>query len=116
MKTRQPKVPQVVCVMLLLWAIFGDSPYGYYVLLRWICCPTLAWLAWRSYALGRVNAAWLFAVTALVYNPVLPVHATRSFWTVVDVVTVVVFAVSIFILKTNPSESRPGGVGSGGEP
>lgn len=103
MKIRQPIVPQVVCVVLLLWAIFGDNPYGYYVLLRWICCPTLAWLAWRAYGLGRVNAAWLLGVAALVYNPVIRVHATRDFWRGVNAITIVLLIASIPWLRAQIS-------------
>jgi hypothetical protein len=99
-------VPQLVCTALLLWAIFGNSPYGYYILIRWICCPTLAWLAWRAHSLGRDNAAWLFGVTALVYNPVIRVHATRGLWSIVNVITIVLFLASLSWLKTQKSRDH----------
>jgi uncharacterized membrane protein len=92
-------MPQLVCITLLLWAIFGNNPYGYYIVLRWICCATLGWLWWRAYKMDRPNSAWLFGVSALVYNPVIRVHATREFWGVLNAITIVIFIASLFALR-----------------
>src|SRR2546428_617570 len=64
------------------------NPYGYYVLLRWVCCPLFAYLAVRASDLRREAWMWIFAVLAVVYNPIFRVHATRDFWTLVNVGTV----------------------------
>ena len=64
-------------------AIFS-LPYGYYVLLRWIVTAVGAYLSVSSWARGREGWAWVFGVTALMFNPILPVHLGRETWRLVD--------------------------------
>lgn len=40
---------------MLLWALYPENPYGYYVLLRLVCCPIFAYLANRP--IHRTNKA-----------------------------------------------------------
>lgn len=32
---------------------------------------------------------WLLGITALLYNPIFPVHLNRALWSVVNIVTVI---------------------------
>lgn len=37
-------VPQLVAALMLLWGLNPENPYGYYILLRWVCCGIFAYL------------------------------------------------------------------------
>lgn len=84
---------------MLLWALVPVNPYGYYVLLRFAICGMAIYLAFRAHELEKTPWVWVFAVTAILYNPLIRVHLTREIWSVVNVATIVLFAWSIYVLK-----------------
>ncbi|MEW6620151.1 MAG: DUF6804 family protein [bacterium] len=92
-------IPQVISSAMLLWALNPENPYGYYILLRWVCCAIFAYLAIQSLAQEKQGVVWVLGVTAVIYNPIIRVHLTREIWSVVNVATIVVAMVSIFVLK-----------------
>ena len=99
-------VPQVVVILMLLWALNPSNPYGYYVLLRVICCAIFAFLAVKAHNLGKDEWVWILGVTAFIYNPIVPVHLTRAIWTVINIVAIFIAVISIFKLRTIPHLSQ----------
>lgn len=93
-------IPQLIAGLMLLWALNPSNPYGYYILLRWICCGIFAYLAFKAHEQNETGFAWILGITAAVYNPILPVHLTREIWSVVNVVTIGIAAASTFKLST----------------
>jgi len=92
-------IPQAVVTLMLLWALNPANPYGYYVLLRWVCCGAFVFLATRAVGFGVHAWAWTFGIMAGVYNPILRIHLNRELWSVVNVVTIIVTVASVFALK-----------------
>ena len=100
-------IPQAVTSAMLLWALNPNNSYGYYILLRWVCCAAFAYLATQAFAHKKQGWAWVLGITAVAYNPIMRVHLTKEIWSVVNVVTIIVAVVSIFILKVdNVRKSR----------
>jgi hypothetical protein len=93
-------IPQAIAIVVVLWALNPGNPYGYYVLLRWVCCGVFAFLAFHAIALAMPGWSWTLGITALVYNPILPVHLSREIWSIVNIVTVGVAIMSIFRLRS----------------
>ena len=89
---------------MLLWALSTGNPYGYYILLRWVCCAVFAYLAVQASVSKQQDWGWVLGVTAAVYNPVFPVHLTREIWSAINVVTVDIAVVSIFAVKLKHNE------------
>jgi hypothetical protein len=85
---------KILCVLLLLWALNPNNPYGYYVLLRWICSATFAYLAFHSFQSRLVPWVWVFGTAAGLYNPIFSVHLDRTIWSVVNVVTIALLLTS----------------------
>lgn len=83
---------------MLLLALNPQNPYGYYILLRWVCCACFAYLAIRAHAFEKTGWVWTLGITAVVYNPVIRIHLTREIWSFVNVATVAVALTSIFVL------------------
>ncbi len=83
MNSRARFIPQIVAILMLLWALNPENPYGYYVLLRIVLCGICAFLAYRALKIGNEKWAWILGVTAVIYNPIIPIHLTREIWSVV---------------------------------
>ncbi len=84
---------------MLIWALNPDNPYGYYILLRWVCCGIFAYLAFQALEIEKQGWVWVLGITALVYNPIIRVHLNRELWSIINVVTIGIALVSIFALK-----------------
>ena len=97
-------IPQAIVIPMLLWALIPANPYGYYIMLRWICCAAFAYLAINAWGLNKIGWVWVLGVTAAIYNPVLRVHATREIWSVVNLVTIGLAIATIFVLKSDEAE------------
>jgi len=97
-------IPQVVVVPLLLWALNPENPYGYYLLLRWICCAAFAYLAIQAVAQEKGGWVWVLGVTAVVYNPIIRIHLTREIWSVINVATIAIAIASMFVLRVKTDE------------
>ena len=92
-------IPHALVVGLLLWALVPSNPYGYYSVMRWILCATFIYLAVRSHEQQRHTWVWVWGVSAGIYNPIFPVHATREFWSLVNIVTIGVVAFGVFATR-----------------
>lgn len=92
-------IPQAIAGAMLLWALYPENPYGYYVLLRWIACPCLAYTALQASKQGKLNMVWILGVTAVIYNPLIPLHLNRELWSVFNLAGIGVGAWSVFVFK-----------------
>ena len=91
-------LPQVVVSVMLLWALYPGNPYGYYTLLRLVCCGIFVYLAVQTFALKMQGWSWVLGIIAVVYNPIIPIHLTREIWSVVNIVTIGIAVASIFVI------------------
>ena len=99
MSAKRQQPAQVVVALgatgLLLLAALGDMPYGFYLLLRWVCFAVYGYLAIRSWTERSAGWAWTWGIVAAIYNPFFRVGFPRSTWEVVNCLTLalVVFAI-----------------------
>ena len=89
-------IPQAAAVMMLIWAFNPGNPYGYYTLLRWVCCAVFAYSASCAVNHQHKDWAWVLGLTAAIYNPIIPVHLSRELWLIVNTVTIGIAVASIF--------------------
>lgn len=80
---------------MLAWALNPANPYGYYILLRIVCCAVCAYLALAAAGSDKTPWTWTLGIFAVIYNPIVRIHLTREIWSVVNVVTIIVLAVSV---------------------
>ncbi|MEI7850746.1 MAG: DUF6804 family protein [Kiritimatiellales bacterium] len=92
-------IPQAVAGAMLLWALYPENPYGYYVLLRWIVCPCFAYAARQAFKQEKQNLVWILGATAAIYNPAIPLHLNRELWSVLNLAGIGVGGLSVFVLK-----------------
>jgi len=89
----------------MLFAALGHHPYDYYTLLRWVTCGVCAYTAYQAVQKDKLGWVWVFAIAALVMNPIIPVHLKRDTWALVDVVLAVLLLVSIAVMDIR--QTRP---------
>ena len=70
---------------LLCFAAVANLPYGFYKILRWVVCGVSIALACQSHERGRVNWVWIFALFALIFNPLFRIPFEREVWRVFNV-------------------------------
>ena len=89
-----------VPAILLLLALF-PWPYGFYIFLRLGISIVGAWLAYEQWKHDDAVSGWVlaFGVTALLYNPLIPIHLTREIWSVLNIATAGLFVGHFFFLQ-----------------
>jgi hypothetical protein len=107
-------VPQLIACLMLLWALKPGNRYGYYPLLRWVCCAVFAYLAFQAFAQDKQGWSWVLRIMAVLYNPIIPVHLSRDTWTIINVIAIGVTVAPILPVKlkdlwgTRPEDQRCG--------
>ena len=89
------KLPAVVPAVVLLAAVFGHWPYGFYTLMRLIVCGCAIYLAVEAKRMGSAAWPWVLGGVAVLFNPIVPMRMHRSDWQIVDsfaAITLIVFA------------------------
>jgi len=78
----------------------ADMPYGYYQLLRLLVTGYMGFLA-VLYFIRRPNSwAWVFAFTALLYNPIFVITMSKEFHALVNVLVAAAIAWEIRKLRS----------------
>jgi hypothetical protein len=101
-------MPQVVVVLALLWALVPGNPYGYYLVLRWLCFGAFAYCAYVAYSRGNERWVWILATVAVLYNPFFRIHLTRSLWSIINVATIVIALASVVALRSHAERTENG--------
>lgn len=91
-------IARIIAVILLFLAI-EKHPYDYYILIRFVVCGVTAYGAYFTAKIGKENWAWIFGITAILFNPIIPIHLNRETWAFIDIIVAILLLVSIFLLK-----------------
>jgi hypothetical protein len=76
----------VLVAIVLLAAVEGNYPYGFYMALRTAATAGGVYWAVRVYQPGPRGWMWAFMALALLLNPILPVRMHRADWQPIDLV------------------------------
>lgn len=80
---RLPIALIVACASLLFASVF-PWPYGYFTFLRIVSFATFALGGTVLYRSESGSMAVLFALLAVLFNPLYPIHLPRELWSVID--------------------------------
>lgn len=80
--------PALAAAPLLVIALVGGPPYGFYMLLRLVVCGVAAYFCVRALAQDFAAIAWIAGGAAILYNPLLPMRLGRDVWEVVNAATI----------------------------
>jgi len=90
----------VASVMLFLALI--PWPYGYYQILRWVVCGVCAWSAFHAVNVEKQGWAWTLGITAVLFNPITPIHLPREFWILIDIGVGITLIISLKYVRRPP--------------
>jgi len=99
-------IPQAIAAVMLLGALNPEDPYGYYILLRWVCCAAFAYLALKTHAQGREGWVWILGVMAVIYHPIFRIHLTREIWSIVSLTTLIAVILSVYVIRLSLTSAR----------
>lgn len=85
---------KILASVLLLWAL-SDNPYGYYQFLRWAIVIIAGYTAYVAYNKQKTGWAWVFGIMAVLFNPIFPFYLSKDTWQLIDVVSAIIFIISI---------------------
>jgi hypothetical protein len=91
-------VARLVGMVLLLWAL-DKHPYGYYTLLRWLVCGVSAYSTLVAINLKKIPWAWILGITAVIFNPIIPIHLSRETWATIDITAAGILGASTFFVR-----------------
>lgn len=68
--------------------------YSFFVVLRFAVCASFSWWAWRAHE--RRQSIWrnVFVLTAVFYNPFVPLRLDREWWQVVNGLTIAIILIA----------------------
>lgn len=89
----------VISTTVLILALFDGWQYGFFTVLRFTVFSSTAYVAYLAYQNQKEGWAGLLGGIAVLFNPFIPVYFSRDVWVVIDFVTAVMLATSIFSLK-----------------
>jgi len=98
MNPRPHAIPAVLVAALLLLATF-DLPYGFYTFLRIVVLGTAVYVSYYAYKWHKPWVVWLFALVAVLFNPVVPVHLDKEVWFSIDIVCAALFMTVALVLR-----------------
>ncbi|TFB08818.1 hypothetical protein E3V08_02465 [Candidatus Atribacteria bacterium MT.SAG.1] len=75
----------------MLFGAVAEWPYGYYTLLRWITCIASTLVIFQAFEKNIDWAKVVFIVIAILFNPLAPIHLSRSTWIPIDIITAIFF-------------------------
>lgn len=80
-------MPSIViygCAAMLFLGV-APLPYGYYTLLRLVTCGVFAFASFLAFKRAVPNLAWLYALVALIFNPIMKIYLSKGSWTLIDI-------------------------------
>lgn len=95
----------LVPTMMLLLAL-ASWPYGYYTMLRLVVTACAVSLVVMDHQQGASRTHWtiLLVGVALLFNPLIPVYLNREIWSVLDVLSSLIFgAYALELYRKNRS-------------
>lgn len=94
----------LVPALLLFLAVFGDFPYSFFQLLRVAVFVFAVFIAVQAHKAEKESMAWLFGAVAFLFNPLFPIHLSRSIWQVIDFGAAIAFLVAPKGITSNNPE------------
>ena len=87
----------LIAAVMLTFAAIEKQPDSFYALLRWVCCAVFAYSGVISFQMKRVLWLWIFAVLAVLFNPIFPLGLDRSSWIVADWFSICAIVIAAFV-------------------
>src|SRR5438552_10358950 len=92
-------VAWLIAAVMLVFAAAEKQPDSFYALLRWICCAVFAYSAVVSFQMKRMLWLLIFAVLAVLFNPIFLSLRDRSLWIAADWLSIGAMVIAAFVFR-----------------
>ena len=89
---------KIFLILLLLCCLF-DLPYWYYQLVRIFGTIGFAYLSWVEYEERLKLTPILFAISAILLNPIIKISFDRNTWQFVDIILETILFITLLFEK-----------------
>jgi FtsH-binding integral membrane protein len=96
---------KLLAILMLLGALLS-FPFVYYQLMNWVVVGAVLVTVQQAYQRKMSALAWLFALVAVVFNPVAPLYLRADVWHIADVTAAVLFFISFFFIVGKKATNR----------
>jgi hypothetical protein len=76
----------VIAGIMLLLAVPSIWVYGYYQIMRVVVCVAALYGTYTAFHSEQSGWVWLLGATAILFNPVAPIHLDKEAWIIPDVI------------------------------
>lgn len=90
---------KVLAIALALGALAPIPYFAYFQLMNWVVVGAALVTAWQAYKLNKLWLTWIFALVAVVFNPLAPFYFSGDVWRFTDIVVSLLFVASFFLVK-----------------
>jgi membrane-bound ClpP family serine protease len=91
-------IARILGIIMLILAI-GKNPYIFYKLLRVVIFIVSIFCAYMSDKFNNKGWVWIFGIVAFLFNPILPIYLNKNIWVIIDIIVIISFILSFFLLK-----------------
>ena len=98
---------KLAAIAMVLGAINTSFPYAYYQFMNWVVVGAALVTVTQAYQRRHGILIWVFALVAVVFNPLSPIFLRQDIWRMVDIATAALFIISFAIIlpkKTGQKE------------
>lgn len=92
-------IPSIVSSIMLLICLIEGLPYGYFNLLRLVVCGTSVFNILQFDKDENKVLYWTFIFTAILFNPLIPIHLVRDLWLILDLLSVLPMSIAAYKLR-----------------
>ncbi len=89
----------LIATVMLVFAAAQKQPDSFYTLLRWICCAVFAYSGVVSFQMKRMLWLLIFAVLAVLFNPIFLSLRDRSLWIAADWLSIGVMVIAACVFR-----------------
>jgi hypothetical protein len=89
----------LIAAVMLVFAAAEKQPDNFYTILRWVCCAVFVYSAVISFQVKRMLWLAIFAVLAIVFNPIFLLPLDRSAWIVADWLSIGTIVIATFVIR-----------------
>jgi hypothetical protein len=87
------KIAFIIPTLLLFGSLMEGLPYAYFKILRVVVSVSSIYIAIMVNETKYKWGVWVFVSLAFLFNPIMPIYLSRSTWTLIDMISGVIFIV-----------------------
>jgi hypothetical protein len=96
---------KLLAILMLLGALLS-FPFVYYQLMNWVVVGAALVTVQQAYQRKMHALAWLFALVAVVFNPLAPLYLRADVWHIADIVAAALFLISFGLITGKKFPAR----------